>query len=267
MSSTESHTFNDPTADITFASCDGVLFKMHKKHLEITTGGFPSFDKLVVDSDPVPLPESAAVLDVLFRFIRPPLDSERNCQPDLSDLDHLLFFSVAEAAEKYMVYGAMNTSMIHMLHTTESNPLEILNHAAKHGYSKLSNKAAALSLSQTDLLLAQKLTHPGVLNRFLIYRAQWTSVKASALQQISVFIASGHQNCAQIQDLRARYLEQTNARPQSGAEIPNPDDSLTCGRNRNRVNGNQTGCQLPLTFLNMLKAQAQALKAFSEVTN
>ena len=63
----------------------------------------------MVDAAPICLEEPAAVLELLFQFIHPRSESTQFRQPSVKSLKRKLFFAVAEAAEKYIVYGAMNT--------------------------------------------------------------------------------------------------------------------------------------------------------------
>ncbi|KAJ3508787.1 hypothetical protein NLJ89_g5559 [Agrocybe chaxingu] len=106
--------FRDPNADVTFTSSDGVLFKIHRRHLEPTTGGFPVADAMVVGPEPVALPEPADVLEALFQFIQPPTEATNFRQPSVHNMQEDIFFAVAEAAEKYLVYGAMNICVTFM---------------------------------------------------------------------------------------------------------------------------------------------------------
>jgi len=68
----------------------------------------------VVDAAPISLEEPSSVLEVLFQFIHPRSESTQFRQPSVSSLEPELFFAVAEAAEKYIVYGAMNIFLTRM---------------------------------------------------------------------------------------------------------------------------------------------------------
>ena len=46
---------NDLDADITIISSDGVVFKIFRKYLDAGTAGFPSFEAVVVDRQPISL--------------------------------------------------------------------------------------------------------------------------------------------------------------------------------------------------------------------
>lgn len=87
-------------ADVVFKSCDDVLFTIHRKNLEICSGGFPplgfeTHDEIVL------LTESSETLELLFQYIYP------NPQPDIRSSSFETILAVAEAAEKYEVYPAI----------------------------------------------------------------------------------------------------------------------------------------------------------------
>ena len=100
---------SDSSADVTFKSSDGVLFKIFKAHLGTASAGFNAPDMTVVDKKPNLLEEPSSVLEILFQFIHPCPEAKQYRQPSVLDLEAKIFFAVAEAAEKYIVYGAMNT--------------------------------------------------------------------------------------------------------------------------------------------------------------
>ncbi|KAJ7023721.1 hypothetical protein C8F04DRAFT_1133746 [Mycena alexandri] len=55
--------FNFPDADVVFKSSDGVLFRVHRKNLEVCTEGFPPGDIDILDE--------SATLELLFQFMYP----------------------------------------------------------------------------------------------------------------------------------------------------------------------------------------------------
>ncbi|RXW19050.1 hypothetical protein EST38_g6812 [Candolleomyces aberdarensis] len=92
-------------ADIVFVSSDGVRFGLHSKNLEVGSGGFPPVVEGngagLIATTPVPLPEPCDVLEPLFSFLYPekwPHGIEMYFSDELLD--------IAEAAEKYQIYGA-----------------------------------------------------------------------------------------------------------------------------------------------------------------
>ena len=100
---------------MTFQSSDGVLFKIHRKYIEATSAGFTPPTFVEMDQDPVSLQEPSEVLEILFRFIHPPSESQKYRQPNMAvDVRPEILFSVAEAAEKYVVFGAMTACLLRM---------------------------------------------------------------------------------------------------------------------------------------------------------
>jgi hypothetical protein len=93
---------------VVFISSDGVLFNLHRRNLEITTGAFPPAEFTTAD-DVVPLTEPSAVLELLFQFAYP------QQYPDIFLIKPFeLFAALAEAAEKYQVYPAINACQMQM---------------------------------------------------------------------------------------------------------------------------------------------------------
>jgi len=62
----------------------------------------------------VKLRESSEILEILFQFIEPCPESSQYRQPSAMDIEAETFFAIAEAAEKYIVFGAMNTCITRM---------------------------------------------------------------------------------------------------------------------------------------------------------
>ena len=96
-----------PDADITFQSSDRVLFHAHRKNLETNSAAFPPAEMLVCDEF-VPLSEDSTTLELLFSFMYP------RRHPDLESTPCEILAPLAEAAEKYEVFAAMNICKIRM---------------------------------------------------------------------------------------------------------------------------------------------------------
>jgi hypothetical protein len=96
-----------PDSDVTFISSDGVQFHIHKSNLTVSAGGFapPEFETW---GETVHLAETTLTLELLFQFCYP----ERH--PDVEMLEFSEFAILAEAAEKYQVFSAMNICKIRM---------------------------------------------------------------------------------------------------------------------------------------------------------
>ena len=95
-------------ADVTFRSCDGTLFKIHRKNLEIHSEGLSPPPDMSSHDEIVSLTENGDTLDRLFQFIYP------QRQPDLAEIDFKQLAELAEAAEKYQVFAAMTVCNIYM---------------------------------------------------------------------------------------------------------------------------------------------------------
>ena len=99
---------NFSDADVTFLSSDLVAFRLHRKYLEATTGGFPGAE-FETQGELVRLTEPSSVLEVMFQFVYP----RRHPRLDKQDFDSVL--AIAEAVEKYEVFSAMNTCETRMM--------------------------------------------------------------------------------------------------------------------------------------------------------
>ncbi|KAG5650797.1 hypothetical protein H0H81_011019 [Sphagnurus paluster] len=103
-----SEKFNSGDADVSFRSSDNVIFRIHRRNLETHTGAFPppEFDtqgEIVELRD-----ETSETLELLFQFIYP----QRHPHLDATPFEVLA--PLAEAAEKYEVYAAMNICRVRM---------------------------------------------------------------------------------------------------------------------------------------------------------
>jgi hypothetical protein len=96
-----------PDFDVTFQSSDGILFRIHKINLKVNTGGFvlPEFE---THNEIVCLTETAMTLELLFQFCY------SDHRPDVEALDFDALALLAEAAEKYQVFSAMDICKICM---------------------------------------------------------------------------------------------------------------------------------------------------------
>lgn len=94
-------------SDITIRSSDGVLFKVHKKNLEMHSEGFPG-EEVATLNEIVNLTETSTTLELLFQYMY------RQPQPDLGKVPFTVLASLAEAAEKYRVFPAIEVCKIYM---------------------------------------------------------------------------------------------------------------------------------------------------------
>jgi len=150
MSTTQlSERFGAPDADLTILSSDGVIFKVHRKNLELHSDVFAdAANATSTDSgndEPVELSESSAVLDLLFQYMY------RQPQPNLQPVDFSVFAGLAEAAEKYVVYAALPAVMARMKEYISRHPVDVLDYAAKHDHKELGSEAARSCISEHPL--------------------------------------------------------------------------------------------------------------------
>jgi hypothetical protein len=98
-----------PDSDVIFRSSDGALFQEKRIELKVGAGGFapPEFD---TNGEIVQLTETAQILwiELLFQFCYP------NKHPDVEALEFDVLALLAEVAEKYQVFSAMNICKICM---------------------------------------------------------------------------------------------------------------------------------------------------------
>jgi hypothetical protein len=79
-----------------------VLFKFHKKHIEVYSGAFAGADQFASSpTELVELTETSEVLEALLGL----MSLQR--RPDLTDLPFEVMAPLAEAVEKYQVFSAM----------------------------------------------------------------------------------------------------------------------------------------------------------------
>jgi len=156
------------STDIVLESCDGVRYGAHAANLEAYSAGFPLAASTQFSGEIVHLPEHSNVLRLLLQYMH----NER--QPDSSGIPFKVLAPLAEAVEKYMVFSAMEVCKIRMREAMPHHPLDVLCYAVKHGYPKLSNKAAprTLSISLHDMSRAME-DRPDIILKWVQYREHW----------------------------------------------------------------------------------------------
>jgi len=167
--------FNANDADIVIQSSDNVLFKLHRKHLEIGTGAFPGAE-FNTNGEVTHLQESASVLEVLFGFLYPKI------QQSLEGLEFRVVMDVAEAAEKYEVFAAMALSEKRLRDFVSNNAAELLAHAMKHNYPKLMNESALELCLSSTANVAEKLL-PNDIRPWLRYKEAWKEATSHEANQ------------------------------------------------------------------------------------
>ncbi|GLB39475.1 putative chitin synthase III catalytic subunit [Lyophyllum shimeji] len=165
-------------ADVTFVSSDDVLFHVHKRNLEIAAAGFPpaGFD---ASGEIVPLTESAATLELLFQYVYP------RRHPYLEDTPFEVLSPLAEAAEKYQVFAAMNICRIRMSNTLPNYVAEVFNYAYRHGYVDVVRTAVPFLLDVPLDEVVKKLS-AHLIVPWVCYREAWSRAALAALGTVPI---------------------------------------------------------------------------------
>lgn len=93
--------------DLVIKSSDGTLFRVHRANLSAHSPVFPG-SEFATDDDPVVLQESAEILELLFQHVYPVAG------PSVGTIPFGTFKLLAEAAEKYQIFRAMEVCLFHM---------------------------------------------------------------------------------------------------------------------------------------------------------
>ncbi|THV04273.1 hypothetical protein K435DRAFT_714731 [Dendrothele bispora CBS 962.96] len=188
-----SKSFNHPTSDITLQSSDRVLFKVHRRNLEMYSQVFADAagaTATVPPSTPTRAPAS------LTGTVEQPLSSSSSSsssqlhdntssptqsseivhlsessavldlmfqymylqpQPDLRKVDFDVVKDLAEAVEKYCVYSAMGALNLRMREHIPSQPVEVLLYAIRHNHPELINESAEATLEFPPYPMLQRV--------------------------------------------------------------------------------------------------------------
>ncbi|KZP13255.1 hypothetical protein FIBSPDRAFT_936418 [Athelia psychrophila] len=175
---TTSERFCADDADVTFASSNNVLFKINQSYLKAHSEGFspPAGTSSSSSDEIVNLTEPAETLDLLFQFAYP------QKLPDLRKLKAESLLELAEAAEKYQVFAAMETCNRQMESSYKTHPIQALLYATKHDYPSVANLAAKAAVFLPPISVYEGLV---IDSRAVIawtkYYAQWSSVLELAI--------------------------------------------------------------------------------------
>ncbi|KZP13257.1 hypothetical protein FIBSPDRAFT_1049497 [Athelia psychrophila] len=172
---TTSEHFCADDADITFASSNKVLFKIHRSNLITHSEGFspPTGYSFSSADEIVQLTESAETLHLLFQFMYP------QRQPDLRNMPGEAVFDLAEAAEKYQVFSAMETCNRQIGHSIAyvTHPVQALLYACKHDYPEVANPAARVAVFLPPISVYEGLLPDSrAIIAWTKYYAQWHEV-------------------------------------------------------------------------------------------
>lgn len=180
-----SELFNKPDANLIFRSSDKILFHIHSRNLENTTGGFSIAD-FVQAMGVIDLAEDAATLELLFQFVYP------QRQPLVGKLKFEPLSKLAEAVEKYIVYPAQPVCNAAMAKFLPKHALKVLEYAVKHEYPELCDQAATL-IMLPEVMAALDTLPPVLANAWLRYYAMWRH-QISVVQAFTPGICCGHNN-------------------------------------------------------------------------
>jgi hypothetical protein len=168
--------FNAEDAEIAFRSSDNIVFKIHRKNLEVNTAGLSPAALTTSISELVPLSEDSPTLELLFQYIYP------RRQPLLDDIEFVLLASLAEAAEKYEVFPAMTVCYIRMSLAQRKHPADIMRYAARHDYMQLLCDVAPLVI-RIPLLDILSLLPQHLIMPWLEYYEEWRKAHAAAFSK------------------------------------------------------------------------------------
>ncbi|THV04270.1 hypothetical protein K435DRAFT_714730 [Dendrothele bispora CBS 962.96] len=199
-----SKSFNHPTSDITLQSSDRVLFKVHRRNLEMYSQVFADAAGATVTVPPSTPTRAPASLN---GTIEQPLSSSSSSsqlhdntssptpqpgeivhlsessavldlmfqymylqpQPDLRKVDFDVIKDLAEAVEKYCVYSAMGALNVRMREHIPSQPVEVLLYAIRHNYPELINESAEATLEFPPYPMLQRVP-PDVFSAWISYQ-------------------------------------------------------------------------------------------------
>ncbi|KAF9529765.1 hypothetical protein CPB83DRAFT_852141 [Crepidotus variabilis] len=171
----------DPSADVSYTSCDGITFRLHSDHVKVNAADMPLPDSksknLNSEAAAIALEETSEVLDALFQFIQPPSKTGKTrgimCTIFSNEkFEGSLLLELIKAAEKYGVNSALDACLVRLDQLVEREPdkntLEIVNLADKYGYTDILDKVAEVALSlPLDEVLVDAFSNPGLLQRFV----------------------------------------------------------------------------------------------------
>ncbi|KAF8152284.1 hypothetical protein B0H34DRAFT_774712 [Crassisporium funariophilum] len=127
--------------DILLKSSEGHIYGAHQANLESFSGGFPIAGSVSgVDDEKgieVQLAENTSTLKLMLQFMH------NVTQPDLDVIKFADAAALAEAAEKYMIYSAVQLCKFFMRIHADSYPVDVFVYAIKHGHMDLARVAAS----------------------------------------------------------------------------------------------------------------------------
>ncbi|KAH8834947.1 hypothetical protein DL96DRAFT_15688 [Flagelloscypha sp. PMI_526] len=179
--------------DVALRSSDNYLFRLHHRNLDVNAGGFPPIFATPASENDIPvLAEGSSTLELLFAFMYP------GPHPDVDDLPFSAVDALAEAAEKYQVWPAMNVCRYRMRDFCLTHTSSVLTYACRNNLPKLIEacSSAGLQKSLPDMV---SLLPPYLVVPWMSYRQQFiTAWKLSSSETfISTSNTSGPGHCSQ----------------------------------------------------------------------
>ncbi|KAJ6571577.1 hypothetical protein B0H19DRAFT_1231321 [Mycena capillaripes] len=179
-------------ADTRILSSDGVLFKVHRKNLEVHSDAFADLTTAIgpqcVANEPLALPESSAVLDLLFQsrpnsIIGAVLVTQTRKYDDRWS-DAVSNRAVTEAAEKYVVHSALGPSSMGIKDSLTAHPLKVLLYAMRRGQIDLANESAQQSMS-CRVAEAMDVLPADTFKTWILFYERWKKATASGLSRFA----------------------------------------------------------------------------------
>nr|GAT50047.1 predicted protein [Mycena chlorophos] len=169
--------------DVVLRSSDGKLLAAHAKNLEFFAEGFPPAALLDTNThadsktfEVVQMAENAAALELLLQYMH------TQKLPNLANVPFSVLAQLAEAAEKYLVYSAMDACKSRMRIAAKNHPLEVLNYASKHDYTELMEEVAPMTVSMPFYRVRAALTaNPMALIAWCQYRETFLELRDELL--------------------------------------------------------------------------------------
>ncbi|GLB39468.1 putative golgi phosphoprotein 3 (GPP34) [Lyophyllum shimeji] len=168
----------------------------------------------------IPLVESSDTLEVVLKYLYP----ERRSK--LADgMEFKLLDSVAEAAEKYQVWAAMDVCLDRMKNTLPQHADSILVYAKKHGYTELMDLAAIPLLDQNCEQVLRFLPDDLKVS-WAIYYYKWSVVQLQACTAHNKWYGEcTKQECRDILSRMAEAPKAGNIQQGCGLIPPSPSPS------------------------------------------
>ncbi|KAJ6450428.1 hypothetical protein C8R47DRAFT_1261494 [Mycena vitilis] len=160
--------FRASDADMTVASCDGVLFKVHRRNLAAHSDVFCNAEDATLPvngEEIVHLTESGNILDILFQFMY-------DTTPALEPLEFETLARLSEAVEKYGVHSALAPCRSQMQAAASEHPFEVLIYALRHDLANLSNDAAQRSMG-CGVAEALEVLPPDYFKHWILFHERW----------------------------------------------------------------------------------------------